>query len=1236
MNKRTASLLVLVVLVSLLTFGSESQSNSTSAAASSHAAAAKTTARKKKSPTAPPTNIGFLSPTRAAANGAIPGIFPAVMGDFEGNGNEDAATMVNVTPGSPSYSISAAINDGTGNFTTVLTKTPEVQQDPIFVADLNGDGKDDVLLVHPATSGNPTYIQAWLSNGDGTFKAVNSGVKVTTTGFVWATVTDVNGDGCPDVVLADSATPNGNIWTVLGKGDGTCDGSFGTPTSVAFTGAISPGSPTQGVPGNPMVFGDFNGDGFLDFAAPAVAGGSAQANQVVEYLCTSGSAPCTTYAAPVLLTTSDAVYDSCFLGSGNLGSTTAPQTDLISANCLDGNVTVYVNNGSGSFGQGVYYFAGARPAAVSVADVNGDGNGDLIVTDLNSAAIKVLAGNGDGTVGAPTVGYVTGGSPVMPALIGHFGGASNPVGAVLPDNQTNFVYLAGYGDGSFRSGINYYAETTQGHKNGFQAEGVGLASGDFNGDGIPDFVIGNANGGTNTTGITVFIANADGSLQTGVNYFPAGTKFSLQYVTVGDFNGDGKLDIAASDTYNGVIQIFYGNGDSMGTFTTGPTYPSDSAASPHPVGIVTADFNGDGKPDLAFVNNTGPENAPTGSDVGILINNGAGGFNSVVNTPLSTVATELTAADVNGDGKLDVVVPLYGVCSGGSCSAPGSAVAVLLGNGDGTLTAGTTFNLVNGANTYFNPYHAAVGDLNGDGKADLAVTIQNVKGVNQGIAVALGNGDGTFQTPTLLPSSPQNPLFVPPPVPGYVKIADLNRDGHMDLVYTNAVAGSVGVMYGVGDGTFYTPVDFPANRWAWDFALVDVNGDGALDVVASGFEQSFSGVGVLLNTSGSSTALKSSLPHSVAGQSVTFTATITGSPVKGVTTTPTGTITFFNGTTQLGAPVPISSGTASLSTTALPVGTDSITAQYSGDTNYVPTTSAALPQVVGQATSSTATPTSSVNPSALGQAVTFSTTVTSTVSGDSLVPTGTVNFNDGATLLGPGTLNSSGVAAFTTSKLAAGTHSITAVYAGDTNFTGSTSGALSQVVSSTALPASYTLTATPTTQTVSAGSSATYSIKVNPTNYTGTVTFACPTTLPTGVTCTPPGPSAPPYAAGTLTLKTTAATTAMMAPPANQRHSDPTLWASLMGVGMLGMVLAGDWKKRNRRALGIVLLVVALAMIMALAGCGGGSSSGGGGGGGGGNGGTPAGSYPITINATGTGITTPPQPQQLTVTLVVN
>ena len=332
---------------------------------SSRTAPAKRTARKKI-PSAPPTNAGFLSAPQTFAQGAIVGIFPAVMGDFKGDGNLDAATMVNTSPGKHVYSISAAINDGTGSFTSVLTSTPgENQQDPLFAAHLKGaaEATDDLLLVHPAASPGHTYIQAWLSNGDGTFTAVGTGTSVTTTGFVWATVTDVNGDGIPDVVIADAATPNGSIWTMLGNGDGT----FKAPTSVAFTGALSAFGTgnTTSVPGNPIVFADLNGDGFLDFAGAAASGGAAANNQVVEYLCSSGTSPCTSYAAPALLTTPNSVYDSCFLGSGNLGSATTPQADLISANCLDGNITIYVNNGTGTFATGVYYTAGASPSARS-------------------------------------------------------------------------------------------------------------------------------------------------------------------------------------------------------------------------------------------------------------------------------------------------------------------------------------------------------------------------------------------------------------------------------------------------------------------------------------------------------------------------------------------------------------------------------------------------------------------------------------------------------------------------------------------------------------------------------------------------------------------------------------------------------------------------------------------------------------------------------------------------------
>src|SRR5271156_315430 len=1123
MNKRSASLLVLVVLASLLCLGFDSQRNP---APTSKRSARGNSSAARKSPAPPataPTSIGFLSPARNAADGAIFGIFPAVMGDFAGNGSMDAASFVNTSPGSHVYNISAAMNSGTGSFSTVLTPTTEVQQDPLFVGDMNGDGKDDIVLIHPADSPGHTYVQVWLSTGTtGTFAAVNSGVSVTTNGFVWAAITDVKGDGCPDVVVAAAASPNGNIWTLLGKGDGTCDGSLGAPPSVAFTGALSAfgTSNNTGVPGNPIVFADFNGDGYLDFAGAAASGGTAARNQIVEYLCNSGTSPCTSYAAPALLANTNTTYDSCYLGSGNLSTATGPP-DLVTANCIDGNVTVYVNS-AGTFATGAYYAAGAKPAAVSVADVNADGNGDIVVTDLNSSAVRVLLGAGNGTVGAASPGYVTGGAPLMPALIAPFSGSGNPVGVVVPDNETNFVYLSGYGDGTFRSGINYYSSPTGG---GYEPEGVGLASGDFNGDGIPDIVIGNAScvPSCEHAPITVFLSNPDGSMQPGVNYSPSTGKYMLQFVAVADFNGDGNLDIAASDTVNGVIQVFLGKGD--GTFQQPVSYPA-GAAGAFTVGIVTADFNGDGKPDLAFVNNFGTINAPTSANVGVLINNGAGGFNTVVNTPnLSNVATELTAANLRTTtSNLDLVVPLYGQCSAGTCSAPGSAVAIFLGNGDGTLQPEADFDLVNGSTTYLNPYHAAIGDLNGDGKVDLAVTIQSVSPTTgQGIAVALGNGDGTFQTPTLLASSPQNPAFASPPLPGYIRMVDLNQDGNLDLVYTNALQGTVGVLYGQGNGSFYDPVDFAASRWAWDFALVDVNGDGVPDVVTTGFEQNFSGVGVLLNTSASATSLKSSAPNSTTGQAVTFTATITGTTVRGATyPTPTGTMTFFDGTTQLLQPVAISSGSAALTVSTLAAGTHSITAPYSGDANYVPTISAAVQQVVVQ-----------------------------------------------------------GVAP------------------------------------------DYTLTPNPTSKTVSPGTSATYAIAVAATNgYNGTVSFpasAC-SALPTGSTCSFNPTSITGSGTTTLTITTTAPTSSLMsAPDVNQHRGNSNLWASLAGVGMLGMVLAGDWKKRNRRALGIVLLVIALAMILALVGCGGGSNSGGGGGGGGGGtGGTPAGSYPRKLSGTGT------------------
>jgi predicted secreted protein len=276
---------------------------------------------------------------------------------------------------------------------------------------------------------------------------------------------------------------------------------------------------------------------------------------------------------------------------------------------------------------------------------------------------------------------------------------------------------------------------------------------------------------------------------------------------------------------------------------------------------------------------------------------------------------------------------------------------------------------------------------------------------------------------------------------------------------------------------------------ATTLATVTLNGSGqatfttsALSVGTHSITASYSGdvddapstsapLNQVVGKGATTTALISSQNPSALGQSVTFTATVNGS-------SPTGTVTFKDGATTLGTGTLNGSGQATFTTSALSLGTHSITAGYSGDANNAPSTSAPLSQVVGQA-STTTTLLSSQNPITLGQAVTF----TATVSGAS--PTGTVTFKDGATTLGTGTLNGSGQATFTTSALSVGTHSITATYNGDANNAASTSGTFQQVVNQIGTSTALQSSANPSI----IGQAVTFTATVTGTSPTGTVTF---------------------------------------------------------------------------------------------------------------------------------------------------
>ncbi|MGA8153356.1 MAG: FG-GAP-like repeat-containing protein [Terriglobales bacterium] len=273
-------------------------------------------------------------------------------------------------------------------------------------------------------------------------------------------------------------------------------------------------------------------------------------------------------------------------------------------------------------------------------------------------------------------------------------------------------------------------------------------------------------------------------------------------------------------------------------------------------------------------------------------------------------------------------------------------MGVLLGNGNGTFQAAITYS--SGGQ---DPTSIAAVDVNGDGKPDLLVANACVSVgscANGVIGVLLGNGDGTFETPVTYGSGYQ---------PLSVAVADVNGDGKQDAVVANFSAtcnncsnGGVSVLLGNGDGTSQTAVSYGSGGLdAYGAAVADVNGDGKPDLLVANFCEITSPctsgiVGVLLNTSTEVTTagLIASLNPSGFGQSLTFTATVTPQGNG----TPTGTVNFMDGTTNLGSSLVNGAGVALFATSMLSVGTHSITAAYGGDSNFAPSTSSVLNQVV--------------------------------------------------------------------------------------------------------------------------------------------------------------------------------------------------------------------------------------------------------------------------------------------------
>jgi hypothetical protein len=254
--------------------------------------------------------------------------------------------------------------------------------------------------------------------------------------------------------------------------------------------------------------------------------------------------------------------------------------------------------------------------------------------------------------------------------------------------------------------------------------------------------------------------------------------------------------------------------------------------------VAAADLNGDGKPDLVVVNACGGDSSCAGGTVGVLLNNGSGAFGTAVTYATNGwLAPAVAVADVNGDGKPDIVVSNNCASDPGnaSCSTDGN-VAVLLGNGDGTFHAAVAYD-----SGGFLAQSVAIADVNGDGKPDLMVVNRygsTPDGSGDGtVAVLLSNGDGTFQAAVNYDTGALQSEAV--------AVADVNGDGKPDLVVANMCqvgtcdlvgdeSGSVSILLGMGDGTFTETTNYRSGTYGTNaVAVADINGDGKLDIAVS-------------------------------------------------------------------------------------------------------------------------------------------------------------------------------------------------------------------------------------------------------------------------------------------------------------------------------------------------------------------------------------------------------------------
>jgi hypothetical protein len=954
----------------------------------------------------------------------------------------------------PTAGVSAYLATGGAFFDSGATElislpNPTLATFPSFlsVTDLNGDQKPDIIVQRHEELDFRTYRKNDTQWGYDFVQASDSGFTPVMRGAV---VADFNEDGIVDVVHATSlgnGSSKVSVLTMASSGNFTRTDMFTVSAEIQSIAAA-----------------DLNGDGRLDLAI--AAGNGTNGQLILARNSRTALFDPISFATPTTLTTGTAgllgIRCADMNRDGNQDVLTS-ENQQIRVFFGNGDMTVTVSTNNPISVPTSLNVGGAISMNFAVGDFSNDGMTDVfagngqLLTNLRGAffapkPLSLFAGVGQAA--RPGVPLRIGSAPLQP---GFTATSSVPWLSVTPTTGVlGISSLIASGDpatlafGKYRGKVNLSSGTLQSTEASVTLD-VAAASGtlgasqivpipadnnwrspvvagDFNNDGRLDFVHARLNiPGDNAFGFRVLLTGSNGALTAVNSSSPSNSQSTtLSQVVLGDFNGDGHLDVAGLESnFSGIhrFQVAHGNGTGALGITTHTAVIGRSGLAYAPI-LEKNDFNGDGKDDLALIH---------GGEITMLLGTTGGVFRKAGVTQLLNIQPGVTgqiysvaSGDFNGDGSTDLVADNF----------------FIQGDGLGGLRR---IPSVFSANNQF--YNVQAGDFNGDNISDALYWRSDVIRVSLGSTTLNNNNQSFLSEPALL----YNANAVGHQLTA-ASAADINGDGILDLFGLDGYADVCITLLGNGDGTFQPARVISRTIYDGGYPMFvgDVSGDGAPDA----FQIKGNGYDIWeFNRLPSQAAATTTTLATTAGGTGLFggvapvTVTVAPTTPSAAFSTPLGSVSLKKGDTIVATSARSTAGTWTFTPVGLGVGSHTLTAQYDGDLRNAPSISGSVTVNIVKAAAEIALA-SSLGVSQISDTVTFSANI-------SPVTSGSISFFNGATLLGTETIDASGLATFTTSSLPTGSNTITASFEGNSDVYAAISSPLTQTVNK--LPATVAL-----------------------------------------------------------------------------------------------------------------------------------------------------------------------------------